>query len=408
MNGQVIQVYGYRWIILGVFALVQTGIQILWASFLPITGDAAAYYGVTPLAIGFLSMLFMILYIFISLPSSWVISNHGVKKGVGFGVIVMAIFGLLRGILGDSYLAVMICTVMLSVAQPFIINSITTVTARWFPVGERATATGLAMLAQFIGIMGGMIVTPLLSAEIGIQSTLISYGVFSAIICVLFFLIYRENPPTPPALVVEEKEEELPKMREGLKIVFKNRNAILVLIVFCVGMSTFNAVTTWIEQILAPRGFDSVDAGSIGGLMMAGAIIGCIILPILSDKTRKRKIFVMLGLIVVVAGLLGLTYLQTLVPLLITGGLIGFFLLGMSPIIMEAAADVCKPATEATAQGVLWMFGQGTSVICIFLMDAFRTETGAMTPFMLAFVALGVVSLVLTTNINESSLLGEK
>ena len=217
MKEQEIQVYGYRWVILGVFALVQMGIQVLWASFLPITGDAAEFYGVTPLAIGFLSMLFMILYIFISLPSSWVISNHGVKKGVGFGVILMAVFGLLRGILGESYVAVMVCTIMLSVAQPFIINSITTVTARWFSVDERATATGVAMLAQFIGIMGGMIVTPLLAIEVGIQTTLISYGVFSSIICVLFFLIYREHPPTPPAMVVEK--EELPKMREGLKIV---------------------------------------------------------------------------------------------------------------------------------------------------------------------------------------------
>ena len=109
----------------------------------------------------------------------------------------------------------------------------------------------------------------------------------------------------------------------------------------------------------------------------------------------------------VVFGLIGLTFLKSLSLLLIIGGLVGFFQLGVSPIIMEAAADVSKPATEATTQGVLWMFGQGCSVVCIFLMDAFRTETGAMTPFMVIFVFLVVVSLILTTFINESGLQGE-
>jgi MFS family permease len=351
-------------------------------------------------------MLFMILYVFISLPSSWAISKFGVKKAVGFGVVVMGVFGLLRGLLGDSYLAVMVCTIMLSVAQPFIINAITTMTARWFPINERATATGLATLSQLIGIMIGMIVTPLLVTIIGIQSTLTAYGVFAVGICLLFFLIYRERPLTPPALV--EEQEALPSMRSGLKVIVKSRDAILVMIVFCIGMSTFNAVSTWIEQILAPRGFDAVSAGSIGGMMMLGGILGCIILALFSDKTHKRKVFIVAGVLLIIPGLLGMTYLTSLPLLLLAGAMLGFFQLGLGPIIMEAVADVCKPATEATAQGVLWMFGQGISVVCIFLMDFFRSDTGTMTPFMLVFIVLTVANLVFALMINESRLLGKK
>ncbi len=47
--------------------------------------------------------------------------------------------------------------IMLLIAQPFIENSTTTITARWFPEDERVTATGLAMLSQLFGIMGGRI-----------------------------------------------------------------------------------------------------------------------------------------------------------------------------------------------------------------------------------------------------------
>ena len=106
---------------------------------------------------------------FTSLPTSWAIATFGVRKGMGFGVILMGIFGLVRGFFGHNYTIVLIATVMLSIAQPFIINSITTMSARWFAVHERATATGIAMLAQFIGIMAGMAVSPILAGSLGNQ-----------------------------------------------------------------------------------------------------------------------------------------------------------------------------------------------------------------------------------------------
>ena len=49
-----------------------------------------------------------------------------------------------------------------------------------------------------------------------------------------------------------------------------------------IGLGIFNAVTTWIEQILAPRGITPEQAGIIGALMMVGGILGASILPGLS------------------------------------------------------------------------------------------------------------------------------
>ena len=62
------RVYPYRWVILGVFMLINLTIQMLWICFAPITGTAAKFYGVTDLQIGFLAMLFMIIYVPLSIP----------------------------------------------------------------------------------------------------------------------------------------------------------------------------------------------------------------------------------------------------------------------------------------------------------------------------------------------------
>ena len=48
------------------------------------------------------------------------------------------------------------------VRKPFVMNAATALTAKWFPVKERAIATGLATLAQYIGILIAMVVTPML------------------------------------------------------------------------------------------------------------------------------------------------------------------------------------------------------------------------------------------------------
>ena len=54
------KIYRYRWIVLLAFMLVAAANQLLWITFAPITGSAAAYYGVWDLCIGLLSLSFML------------------------------------------------------------------------------------------------------------------------------------------------------------------------------------------------------------------------------------------------------------------------------------------------------------------------------------------------------------
>jgi hypothetical protein len=67
------KVYGYRWIMLSAYMFIATVSQLMWITFAPITSDATRYFGVTDLQIGILSMCFMIVYIIVSIPASWII-----------------------------------------------------------------------------------------------------------------------------------------------------------------------------------------------------------------------------------------------------------------------------------------------------------------------------------------------
>jgi hypothetical protein len=65
-----VKVYGYRWVILLAFMLINLTLQILWICFAPVTGPAAQYYPVTDFEIGLLAMLFMFIDIPVANPAS--------------------------------------------------------------------------------------------------------------------------------------------------------------------------------------------------------------------------------------------------------------------------------------------------------------------------------------------------
>jgi len=154
------KVYKYRWVVLVVYMLITMMNQLLWITFASITKDAVIYYGVSDLSIGMLSMVFMIVFIIVSFPASWAIDTWGIRIAVGIGAALTGVFGLLRGLLGTNYTWVMISQIGIAIGQPFILNAVTTIAARWFPVKDRATAAGLGSLSIYVGILGGLLFTP--------------------------------------------------------------------------------------------------------------------------------------------------------------------------------------------------------------------------------------------------------
>ena len=397
------KVYGYRWIVLLAFMFVTAANQLLWITFAPITGSAARYYGVSDLSIGLLSMSFMIVYIFISFPASWVIDTYGIRVAVGIGAALTGIFGLLRGLLASDYNLVLISQIGIAIGQPFILNAITKVAARWFPIRERATASGLGSLAMYLGIVAGMALTPYLAIRSGIDSMLVTYGVVSIIAAVVFFGLVKERPPTPPC---PPGQEERALVLDGLKQILRRRDFILLTIIFFVGLGAFNAVTTWIEDIVRPRGFSITQAGVTGGLMVVGGVIGALIIPSLSDRYRKRVPFILLALAGAIPGLIGITYATSYWLLLASAFVLGFCLLSAGPIGFQYGAEITYPAPEGTSNGLLLLMGQISGILFIFGMDSFKSpETGSMTPPLVALIGLTVLGLLLGTRLRESSLM---
>jgi len=403
MTAEDFRIYGYRWIVLIVFMGVIAVNQLAWITFAPITGVAAKYYGVSDLSIGLLSMSFMIVYIFVSIPASWVIDTYGFRLAVSIGAVLTGVFGLTRGLAGQNYTLVLISQIGIAVGQPFILNALTKVAARWFPILERATASGLGSLAMYLGIVIGMMLTPWLVLSSSINNMLLIYGVLAIVAAVFFLIFARERPPTPAS---PPGQEERSLVFDGLKKMMRMRDFILLLAIFFIGLGVFNSVTTWIEDILRPRGFSIIQAGVIGGLMVVGGILGALVIPLLSDRYRRRVPFIVFSLAAATLGLVGIAFLENYTLLLLSAFVMGFFLLSAGPVGFQYGAEITYPAPEGTSNGMLLMMGQISGIIFILGMDSVKNpQTGSMSASLLVLAGLMLVGLLLATRLKEAQLL---
>ncbi len=403
MEQSTFKVYTYRWIILAVFMFVVAVNQLMWITFAPITSIAAGYYKVSDISIGLLSMIFMIVYVAISIPASWVIDTYGIRTGIGIGVVLTGVFGMLRGHYASDYNMVLISQIGIAIGQPFILNAITSLAARWFPMHERATATGLGTLSMYLGIIAGMMLTPYLTIQSDMDGMLYNYGIVSLISVIFFFALIREKPPTAPC---QPDQEERSLVLEGLKQTLHKRSFLWLMFIFFIGLGVFNSVTTWIEDILRPRGFSVTQAGITGGIMIAGGILGALILPILSDRRRQRVPFIIIALAGTILGLAGITFATNFALLIASAFFMGFFLLSAGPIGFQYGAEIAYPASEGMSNGLLLMMGQISGIVFIIGMDLMKSQVnGSMVKPLVGLLILMGISLLISVRLKESDML---
>jgi sugar phosphate permease len=413
------KVYPYRWVILLAFMLISAVVQIQWLAHAAVARPAEVFYEgqFDPSSffnIDFLAMVYMLVYLVMSFPASYMIDTYGIRVGISIGAVLAGVAGLMKGLFADSFTAVVFAQVGLAIAQPFILNAVTAVSVRWFPLRERGMAAGFSALAQYIGIVIAMLVTPLLVGSdpakpgygTGFETMLLTYGLLTFAVATVTLLLIREKPPTPPSTETMQRHS----FTEGVKHILKQRDMQITLLLFLVGLGIFNAVSSMTDSIAENAGVQDSD-GLIGGLMLIGGILGALILPILSDKFRKRKVFLVICIAGMVPGIFGLTFAGDLSTdpstvytiSLVSSFVLGFFIMSAGPLGFQYAAEVSHPAPESTSQGMLLWVGQVTGMIFVAGMSV---ESNRYLPaFMVSFAVLSLFSLAAVLLLRESPMI---
>lgn len=393
-----VRVYAYRWVLLAAFMAVNLTIQTLWISYAPITSLAHHYYGVSETAIGALAMSFMVAYLPFSFVASHVINQRGFRVATGFGALLAGFCGLGRGLAGTHYALALLATIGAAIAQPFLLNAWTTLSSDWFPSSQRATAVSLITLANLVGAAVGLALTPVLVSVYSIATVQFFYGAAALVAGAAFVLVARDRPPKPGDL---RASQEPVLMMTGVRSALRVRPFVVFLLVAFVAMGVFNGLSTWIEQIVRPRGFTPVDAGNVGATLLFGGVVGAVLISALSDRSGRRVRYLVVALLASAPSLLWLTFATSVASILTAAFVLGFFLTSALPVGMQYCAEIARPTPEGTSNGLIQLAGQ-TSVVVVYLMAATRTSSGSYVPSLCVLSALLLLGGLVVSRLPEA------
>jgi hypothetical protein len=372
----------YRFVQLILFVLLGIITQIFWVSYGAETIFAASYYSVSNDLITILAALFMIAYIPVNYFASKAISNRGLKNGVGIGVLLTALGGLIKAIAGPNYWICFFGQLTAAIGQPYILNSWTKLSTNWFLESEKTTANGLGSISQLFGVIIAMIF-PI--KEIGIPTTLWIYAILGLVIAALYFGFAREKPAEPPNEYAIKGEKLV--HTSGIKEIFlHNRDFQILFLILFIGYGFFNALTSEIGLVFDPAVYINLDSGLMGALVILGGILGAIIISTISDKTRKRKIFMVIAFIIATPVTALLFYLRLDVIIYLLGFLLGFTMVSLMPVGLTYAAEISYPYPEETSAGLLLVSGQISGILFLIIPQP---------QFLFWFIILFLVSVVL-------------
>ncbi len=239
-----------------------------------------------------------------------------------------------------------------------------------------------------------MLITPMLvvaSPDLpgygtGFERALMIYGIFTLVSTAAALVLIKERP----AGIVTAESVERYAFVKGLGHIFRQRDMVITIFLFFIGLGIFNTVSSMVDSIAESIGVEDSD-GLIGAFMMVGGVIDAVILPALLDKFRRRKLFLVICILGMVPGIGGLAFAEALASTaagsytmaLAASFILGFFVMSAGPIGFQYAADVSRPVQEATSQWLLLLAGQITGILFVggmsiranpYLPKYFRTE----------------------------------
>ena len=233
------------------------------------------------------------------------------------------------------------------------------------------------------------------------------YALASSILALIPAFLIRENPPTPSSTLQVPRNQSF---RTSFRIMNQNPSLQGLMIIFSIGWGVLMTLFIKIDEISELLGFND-STGFLGIAMFAGGMVGAIVLPALSDRYRRRKLFFVFCNVCSIPGILLLVFCQQVGAVLLSSeaiamigaSIVGLSLLASIPIGSQYAAELGIGISEEVIQGFLLLFSQAS---CAVIMLISLVATDEYSPMLLSsLAALLAASMIGSSFLKESEMI---
>ncbi|MFI6827897.1 MFS transporter [Kribbella sp. NPDC050241] len=341
-------VTGSRWAAIVGYSLVGAATQLVWLNFAGVTTVAAAHYGVSESAIGWLAQVFPLLYVVLAIPCGLIL-DRWFRAGLLAGAVLTAVGALVR-LIGDDFGWLLAGQIVASVAQPLVLNAVTGITGRYLEEDDRPTGIAVGTASIFAGMVIAFSLDAIFTTGDSLGTMLAVTAIFCVAAAVVLIVALRNEGPHSVAAAAPSRDRSALKIAWGDPLI--RRLCVLALFPFGV----FVAMTTFAQALLEPAGVSGGTASTILLVTVVAGVLGSAIIPVVVVRRRAESALLVLSLTVTSIACVVLA----LAPGVLTGfvaiGLIGLLLLPALPIVLELVERRTGEA-EGTAAGLIWMSG---------------------------------------------------
>ncbi len=257
-----------------------------------------------PAAIGLLLSSFLVAYGLTTFVIGFVIDRLGVRRVLFWSMVVSGVFEFLQGYAGNLNVMILL-RVLLGISQACLIPASIVMTAKWFPMKERARAQSVWLNGINLGPVAGILLVTFFIAHAGWQMAFKIVGILQLIVTIpMIWYLTAETPADHPRIsaaelkyIETEKAKDLtgesgfPKIKQrSLRQVFSDNKVWLVFLAWILDTMIFFTIAGWFVKYMHDiRHLSLSSAGSFTSFSFLIGVVGMLIAGQLSDRWLKRR-----------------------------------------------------------------------------------------------------------------------
>ncbi|KAK5646135.1 hypothetical protein RI129_004599 [Pyrocoelia pectoralis] len=383
------KVYKKRWIMLFMFFIVSVSSIMHVVQYTIIADIIVKYYGVTYTAVNWSTTVFLLMYIVLGFPSTFILEKWGLRVTtlIGMGATTVGSWIKVGAISPERYWVLMLGQAVISISKVVVMPIPPKLAGVWFPAKEVSTACGVSVIGIEMGLAVGFLVPPLFfqteaSRGDDISKSLflmnISLAAVDTAIFILLLIFFKAAPPSPPS-VAQSKIEKNKGFFEMARIIVSNRTNVFLIISYGIAIGLLLAVSTLLNQIVLKHYPDAhEDAGFIGLVMIVAGMVATIICGVILDKYGKFKQIALLLSLLGASSMLGysLAIDKGIIYIYCITALFGFATLGMQVTGLELGAELTYPIPQGITAGILTTSSQTFGIVLTYLYSYIFSTDG--------------------------------
>jgi len=333
----------YRWAVLFVSFLTFVAFAFVFQLMPPLLETVEKEFGLNEAQAGLLMSMAVVPGIFLALPVGFVVNRYGFRL-LGFFSTVVVAMGSLTTALANTFATALLGRLILGVGGAFIIVGMPTIIPQWFSHKDLGKAMGIYGTNMPVATITAFPISAVLLQNFGWHYPFHVGTVVALAIATVFAVVIREGPL---------KGERTPIGTEEVKRAVKNAEVWKASLVWMFFNTTAIAFLSWAPKWFHIfKGLEPLYASITANILMYAAVVFVPIFGWASDRSGRRKPFMIAGSIMMALALIATAYAVSFtLPLAVL--VLGITAGTVPPIVMTIPPESLPPNLAGTSFSII-------------------------------------------------------